>query len=73
MRLVERKPTELIEIRVKPHPICPHCNVVCKPNGRPSHSPRVSYYKCPIRGCGFTTKLFDAFRTMSNIRDTPGP
>lgn len=70
MRLLERKPTKIVEVRVKPHPICPHCHVVMKPNGRPSHSPRMSYYKCPMSWCGATDKLLDAFVPLSNLRDT---
>lgn len=69
MPVLERKPTKTVEVRVKPHPICPHCHVVMKYNGRPAHSPRVTHYKCPMRWCGATEKLFDAFLPLSDIPD----
>lgn len=73
MRLLERKPTKVVEVRVKAHPICPHCGVVMKYNGRPAHSPRVTHYKCAMSWCSYTAKLLDAFRPVSDIPDTHKP
>lgn len=73
MRLLERKPSKVVEVRVKPHPICPHCGVVMRYNGRPAHSPRVTHYKCAMVACGFTAKLFDAIVPLSDISDGRRP
>lgn len=69
--IVAERATERM-IRVKPHPVCPQCGVVMRYNGNPTHSPRITHYKCPLRGCGQTTKLFDAFLPLKDVCHPPG-